>query len=196
MFWKRIVIWNVPICQLLMEIWDEAGLAVGFGVVLGLVDIWHMMYLGELGKKNTPIMVAAVIPFFHGAPLLAPLHTTISQHASWQVFVVKTRQYNWLYYLFATCGVAHANVAHKVTSLTFSLRIFSTSFYIRWAQGNATTATTHKNCQKHQHHGGWATCPSSNTNVMDPHNLMCWQPIQGVGWGRGRRITVENCQLN
>jgi hypothetical protein len=37
----------------------------------------------------------------HGAPLPAPKHTTISQHATRQVNVVKTREYICYYYLLA-----------------------------------------------------------------------------------------------
>jgi hypothetical protein len=53
-------------------------------------------------------------------------------------------------------------------------------------------ATTHKNQQKHHDHGGRATLLSSDVELMDPHDLTCGKPFQGIGRGRGRRINVAN----
>jgi hypothetical protein len=56
----------------------------------------------KLGKKNTPPTWRPLLPYGrHGALLLAPPHTTISQHDAQQVYVVKTRGYYCLYYLLA-----------------------------------------------------------------------------------------------
>ena len=57
---------------------------------------------GKLGKKHTLIMAAAIAQQpRHGALSLAPPHTTISQHAVRQVYVIKTREYYCVYYLLA-----------------------------------------------------------------------------------------------
>ncbi len=46
----------------------------------------------KLGKKNTPSPYGR-----HGAPPLAPPHTSISQHDACQVYVIKTRGYYYFY---------------------------------------------------------------------------------------------------
>jgi hypothetical protein len=54
----------------------------------------------KLGKNNTPRPWRPPSPYGrHGAPPLAPPHTTISQHAVQQVYVVKTKEYICYYYL-------------------------------------------------------------------------------------------------
>ncbi len=56
----------------------------------------------KLGKKHTPQSWRLPLPYgCHGALPSALPHTTISQHAAWQVYVVKTREYYCFYYLFA-----------------------------------------------------------------------------------------------
>ncbi len=56
----------------------------------------------KLGKKNTPQSWQSPLPYYrHGALSPAPLHTTISQHAVRQVYVVKSREYYCFCYLLA-----------------------------------------------------------------------------------------------
>ncbi len=54
----------------------------------------------KLGKKNTPQSRWPPLPDDrHGALPPAPLHKAISQHAA-QVYVIKTREYYYFYYIF------------------------------------------------------------------------------------------------
>ncbi len=57
----------------------------------------------KLGKNNTPQSWQPPSPYDrHGALLLAPPHTAISQHDAQQgVYVLKTRKYYCFYYLLA-----------------------------------------------------------------------------------------------
>ncbi len=56
----------------------------------------------KLSKQNTPQLWWLPLPYGrHGALLLALPHTTISQHATQQVYVVKTREYYCFYYFLA-----------------------------------------------------------------------------------------------
>ncbi len=56
----------------------------------------------KLGKKNTLQSWWPPLPYgHHGAHSPAPPHTTISQHAVWQFYVIKTRKYYCFYYLLA-----------------------------------------------------------------------------------------------
>jgi hypothetical protein len=56
----------------------------------------------KLAKNITPRPWRPPSPYGrHGALPLAPPHTTISQHAVRQVYVVKTKEYICYYYLLA-----------------------------------------------------------------------------------------------
>ncbi len=76
--------------------------------VVGLCWFWSwwtfdtQLARQNLGKNNTPQPWWPPSPYGrHGAPPPAPPHTTISQHAVQQVYVVKTKEYICYYYLFA-----------------------------------------------------------------------------------------------
>jgi hypothetical protein len=95
----RMGTWNVPIRPLLTEIWG--GTVVGFWVVLRLEDIGHGISWAEARWKNIPQSWQLPSPYGrHGALPRAPPHTTISQHAGQQVYVIKTREYYCFYYVF------------------------------------------------------------------------------------------------
>ena len=59
--------------------------------------------------------------------------------------------------------------------ITLSLRLFCTIFLHTTNLRRATTAMTQKNAKKFNH-GGQADCPSSDMELMDPHNLTCGDP--------------------
>jgi len=79
---------------------------VGRWLVLGWFWGWGtsdiQLARRKLGKKHTPQSWRPPSPYGrHGALPPAPPHTTISQHAVRQVYVVKTREYYCVYYLLA-----------------------------------------------------------------------------------------------
>jgi hypothetical protein len=62
--------------------------------------------------------MAAALPYGrHGALPPAPSHTTISQHAAQQVYVIKTREYYCFYYLF----ISYFNTQRIVDVLCLSV---------------------------------------------------------------------------
>ena len=72
----------------------------------------------KLGKKNTPQPWRPPSSHGrHGAPPPAPPHTTISQHAMRQVYVVKTSEYNCFYYLLAISRQGASSTRHCVCRL-------------------------------------------------------------------------------
>ncbi len=96
----RIGTWNFPIIPLLTEIWGET--VVGFWWFWGGGTSEMQLVRQNLGKKTHPnhgsrrCHTVAMLP-----PPPAPPHTTISQHAARQIYVVKTREYYCFYYLLA-----------------------------------------------------------------------------------------------
>jgi hypothetical protein len=83
---------SIPIQPLLMEICG--GTVVGFLVVLGLGDFCHAVSKAEAREKNTPQPWRLPSPYGRYAPPPpAPLHTTISQHAVPQVYVIKLKNF-------------------------------------------------------------------------------------------------------
>ncbi len=82
----RMGTWNVPTQPLLIEIW---GGRVGFGWFWSWGTLDSRLARQKLGK-NTPQSWRPSLPYVrHGAFPPAPLHTTISQHAVRQVYVIK-----------------------------------------------------------------------------------------------------------
>ncbi len=63
----------------------------------GTSDMWLARW--KLGKKYTPTWRLPSPYGRHGALLPTPPHTIFSQHAAWQVYVVKTREHYCFYYL-------------------------------------------------------------------------------------------------
>ncbi len=79
---------------------------VGQWLVFGWLWGWGILDTGlarqKLGKNNTPQSWQLLSPYNrHGAHPPTPPHTTISQHAAQQVYVVKTRENYCFYYLLA-----------------------------------------------------------------------------------------------
>ncbi len=48
------------------------------------------------------------------------------------------------------------------------------------------------NRHKHWDHGGRAALLSSDVELMDQRDPTCRRPIHGIGWGRGKKISVAN----
>jgi hypothetical protein len=79
----------------------EVGQWLGFEWLWswGSLDSW--LARQKLGKKHTHQSWQPPLPYgCHGAFPPSPPHTTISQHAAWQVYVVKTREYYCFYHVF------------------------------------------------------------------------------------------------
>ncbi len=79
----------------------EVGQWLGFGWFWGRGTSDTQLARQKQGIKNTPQSWRPPSPYGrHGALPPAPPHTTISQHAARQVYVVKTREYYCFYYVF------------------------------------------------------------------------------------------------
>jgi hypothetical protein len=71
----------------------------------------------------------------HGALPLAPPHTTISQHAARQVYVVKTREYYCFYYVF----ISHLKAQRIVNATCLSIYGLRSAESIILSAGGAET---------------------------------------------------------
>ncbi len=97
----RMGTWNVPIQPLLTGDmrWDSVFFP---GWFWGWGTSEMQLARQKRGGKTTPQSWRPPLPCSrHGVVPLAPPPTTINQHAAWQVYVVKTREYYCFYYLLA-----------------------------------------------------------------------------------------------
>jgi hypothetical protein len=82
--------------------WQRNEVGQWFGWVWGRGTSNTRLTRWKLGKQSTPQSWRPPLPYGgHGALPLAPLHTTISQYAVQQVYVIKTKKYYCFYYLLA-----------------------------------------------------------------------------------------------
>ena len=119
------------------------------------------LFWGVLQERNC--LSRSIVVFFGG---------TFS-HMVWERHLTSELVITW-------SGMMHANVGHKVTLLTLSLRLFCTKTYI--PELMMMNSWCHKNSPQHCDHDGRAACPSNGKDSMNPSKQTCGQHREGVGW--------------
>ena len=92
----------------------------------------------------------------------------------------------WCWFGASQCG-AWSNIDNLI------LRLFLYQFLHSMVSWHHKTATTMQQTAK-SNHGGGATCPSSNKDLINKHDLTCGRPSGGVG--QGNQIKKMVVQLN